>query len=127
MKNTPKALTRPGAITAHSVSVHCRSIMSMYSGMTPSCTGTIIVAITATRRTLAALNSSFAKANPASVEKNTTEAVTVRLTTAELIRAASNGTVVNTRSTFATRFAPGSTGGGIWPSAELSREATTTL
>ena len=113
MKNTPKALTRAGAMTAGSVSVHSSSIISMKSGMMPSWVGTIMVATTtSSRNACAARNRSLAKANPASVEKSTTEAVTADATISELSRAMPNGTVSKTRRMFSTRFAPGEIGGG---------------
>src|SRR6478735_2020605 len=52
----------------------------MYSGTTPSCVGTAIVAMTNTSSRLPPLKRSFANAQPASVEKKTTEsAITVEL------------------------------------------------
>ena len=45
----------------------------MYSGTTPSCVGTAIVATTKTSSHLRPRKRSFANAQPASVEKNTTE------------------------------------------------------
>ena len=44
MQNTPKAVTTPGEITAYRW-VPLDLAISMYSGMTPSCVGTVIVAI----------------------------------------------------------------------------------
>jgi hypothetical protein len=46
----------------------------MYSGTTPSCIGTAIVATTKTSRPLLPGKRSFAKAHPASVEVRTTDA-----------------------------------------------------
>ena len=46
----------------------------MYSGTTPSCVGTAMVAITKTSSQRLPAKRSFAKAHPASVEKKTTDA-----------------------------------------------------
>ena len=52
----------------------------MYSGTTPSCVGTASVATTKTSSPLLPRNRSFANAQPASVEKTTTDAaITVEL------------------------------------------------
>ena len=61
--------------------------MSMYSGMMPSWTGTIIVATMTSSSALRPRKRSLAKANPASVEKNTTEIATTAETIAELTSA----------------------------------------
>lgn len=73
IQNTPNALTRAGMMMAPRVPVQPISLNRMYSGTTPSCIGTAIVAMTKTSRTLEPLNRSFAKAQPARVEKNTTD------------------------------------------------------
>ena len=53
--------------------VQPRSLNRMYSGTTPSCMGTAIVAITKTSSQLDPRKRSFANAHPARVEKNTTD------------------------------------------------------
>ena len=69
----------------------------------------------------------MANANPARVEKNTTEMAMAPETSTELSRASANGTVSKTREMLAGRLPPGRSGGGTSASAALSREATTTL
>ena len=53
--------------------VQPRSLKRMYSGTTPSCVGTAMVAMTNTSSQLDPRNFSFANAHPARVEKNTTD------------------------------------------------------
>ncbi len=77
IRNTPKAVTRFGAITAGSRFTQPRWIISMYSGITPSCTGTSIVAMIVSIITRAPRNFIFANAKPASALKKTTATVTV--------------------------------------------------
>ena len=65
----------------------------MYSGITPSCTGTIIVMTITTISAFAPRKSSFAKAKPASALKKTTEIVTAEATMNEF-------TIAPQKSTF---------------------------
>ena len=71
MKNTPNALTSDGKITAWSWSVQSSLATIMYSGITLSCGGTIIVPITISIRAPRPRNRSLAKANPAIVDRKT--------------------------------------------------------
>ncbi|GAA3314823.1 hypothetical protein GCM10020219_029830 [Nonomuraea dietziae] len=73
------------------------------------------------------LKLSLAKANPARVEKNITATAIDPATRKELSSAMAKGTVSKTRATLAKKLPPGSSGGGTSASAELCREATTTL
>src|SRR4051812_15346922 len=97
--------------------------------MTPSWTGTSIVATTVTSSTVSPRKRSFAKAKPARVQKNTTERATTPATIAELARAVQNAMLTSpelkTRLMFSTRWWPGVRTGGYSAIAELSREATT--
>src|SRR3981189_2679469 len=97
----------------------------MYSGMMPNCVGTIIVAMIINSRTLRPRNFSFANANPASVEKNTTLTVIEPDTRNEFVSARTNGTVSKARCRFANRVPPNRTGGGTSANTELSLDATT--
>ena len=67
-------MTRPGTITAPSVPVQPNADIAMNSGTTLSCVGTHMVPITNTSRPLWPTKRPFAKAKPARVAKNTTEA-----------------------------------------------------
>src|SRR5215210_6330225 len=97
--------------------------------MTPSWTGTIIVAITTTSSVLRPRKSSFANANPASALKKTTETVTTPATIAEFSSAVQKSTLtipaVKRRRTLLVKWPPGVSTGGYAPSAELSCDATT--
>ena len=95
----------------------------------PSWVGTIMVAMITSSSALRPRNRSLAKANPARVEKNTTDTVTVVATIAELIRPVRKYASVlsNSRAMFAPRLPPGVTGGGSWPIASLLRLATTNI
>ena len=73
IQNTPNAVTSAGTMIAPIWPVQPRSAKRMYSGTTPSCIGTAMVAMTKTSSQLAPRNRSFAKAQPARVEKNTTD------------------------------------------------------
>jgi hypothetical protein len=101
----------------------------MYSGITPSWVGTIIVAMITSSRALEPRKRSLAKANPASDEKNTTLTVTQPATMAELsmpVRKCASA-LAKRRSRLPGRLPPGVTGGGTWPIASLERVATTNI
>src|SRR5690349_13329421 len=74
IQNTPNALVSAGTMTAPMLPVQPRSENRMYSGTTPSCIGTAIVATTKASSHLPPRNLSLANAHPASVEKTTTDA-----------------------------------------------------
>src|SRR5215475_13869231 len=93
--------------------------------MMPSWVGTIMVAMTVSIRALRPRKRSFAKANPARVEKKTTESVTLPATMNEFTSALENSTRWNALPMFENRLAPGDKGGGNWERAVLVREATT--
>src|SRR5262249_9814408 len=76
IRKTPNAVTRLGAITAFSWLTQWKWIISMYSGITPSCTGTIIVITITISRAELPRKLSLANANPASALKKTTAIVT---------------------------------------------------
>ncbi|BCB81930.1 hypothetical protein Pflav_083400 [Phytohabitans flavus] len=126
---TPKPVTSAGTITACSRSFQPRSVISMYSGITPSCVGTIMVAMITSSSALEPRKRSLAKAKPASEEKNTTEMVTEPATIAELIMPVRKwaSALAKSRSTLPGRLPPGVTGGGTWPIASLDRVATTNI
>ncbi len=108
MKKTPKAVTRPGTITAPSVPVQCRYFdIRMKRGMMPSWVGIAIVTMTPTRRPLRPRKRSFAKAKPARVEKNTTETVMVPEMMRLLSSAFAKSTVSKAFATFVRKFGPG--------------------
>ena len=80
IQNTPNALVSAGTMIAPIWPVQPRSANRMYSGTTPSCVGTAIVATTKTSSHLPPGKRSFANAQPASVEKTTTDtAISVEL------------------------------------------------
>src|SRR5450759_3730885 len=99
MKNTPNAVTRVGMMMAPTVPVQPNCRMRMNSGMMPSWVGMAMVATTNTMRALLPLNRSLANANPARVEKVTTEIVMTPETMTLLSSACQNGTVSNTSAT----------------------------
>src|SRR5256885_3742936 len=76
IQNTPKAVTRPGMMTAPSVPVQPNVDMAMKSGTTLSWVGTHIVPITKSSIPFWPLKRPLANAKPARVEKKTTEADT---------------------------------------------------
>src|SRR5690625_604141 len=84
IQKAPKALTMAGTITACKESNQPRLLMIMYMGIRPNWTGIIMVAMTKKNKESRPLNSSLAKANPASEQKKRTEAVMVPETTKEL-------------------------------------------
>ena len=77
-------------MTAGSVPEMPSQFISMYSGIMPSWTGTIIVTTTASSSVLRPRKRSLAKAKPASAENMTTEMVTVPATRKLLTRAWQN-------------------------------------
>src|SRR6516165_9689602 len=93
--------------------------------MMPSWVGTIMVATTTASSPLRPRKRSFAKAKPASVEVNTTLAVTVTATRVELVRASHISVCENALRRFSSRWLPGTSAGGTLAMAELSREAAT--
>src|SRR3954466_7617517 len=74
IQNTTKAVTRPGTMTAPRLPVQPNVDIAMKSGTTLSWVGTHMVPITNTSSPCRPRNRALAKANPASVEKKTTEA-----------------------------------------------------
>src|SRR5690606_13497362 len=112
IQHTPNALHRPGTMTATSSPVQPSLAITWNSGMTPSCTGTAIVAMTNTSSGPDPRNRSLAKAYPANVEKNTTEAATVVDTMSEFIVAFQKGTVSMTVAAFFRKLPPGTSGNG---------------
>lgn len=125
MKKTPNAVTSPGTITAVRRPVQPRSAIRMYSGMMPSWCGTIEVAMATTRSAFRPRNRSLANANPARVEKNTTETVIEPLTMKEFTRARPKSVVSNTRAMLSKRCPPGTRAGGTFVTASLVCEDTT--
>src|SRR5579859_3951683 len=87
IQKTPKAVTRPGTITAPSVPVQPKADMAMNRGTTLSWVGTHIVPMTNTSSPLWPVKRPFANANPASVEKKTTDTETT-LETMKLLASA---------------------------------------
>src|SRR6478752_162785 len=82
IQNTPKALVSAAMMIAPICPVQPRSENRMYSGTAPSWVGTARVATTKTSSPLLPRKRSFANAQPASVEKRTTDAaITVELKT----------------------------------------------
>src|SRR5919201_1599445 len=129
IRKTPNAETRFGAITAGSRLTQWRWIISMYSGMTPSCTGTSIVAMIVSISRRRPRNCSFANAKPASALKKTTAAVTAAATIVDLINAVHKLTLtspeLNSRLMLCQSSCPGVSTGGYAETAELSCDATT--
>ena len=129
IRKTPKAETTNGAITACRWSIQPKCLISMYRGITPSWTGTIIVAMTTSSSALRPRKSSFANANPASALKKTTQMVTTPATIAEFASAVQKSTLTmpasKRRRMLLHRWPPGVSTGGYAPSAELSCDATT--
>jgi hypothetical protein len=123
MKNTPNALTSDGRITAWSWSVHSSLATIMYSGMTLSCGGTIIVPITISIIAPRPRNFSLAKANPAIVDRNTTVTAEVPATIVVLKKASPRLASFQAMSRLFRRFPPNQNGGGVCASRLLSREA----
>ena len=97
----------------------------MYSGITPSCVGTMAVPSTTRNSESRPLNRSRANANPARVPSTTFEIATVAATMNEFCIASQKSTVSKTRVTFSTKLPPGISGGVFSPSTELSFDATT--
>src|SRR5690349_5384641 len=97
--------------------------------MTPSCTGTSIVATIVSISARRPRNCSFANANPARVLKNTTETVTTPATIAEFASADQKLTLTSpelkSRVMLCQSSCPGVSTGGYAPTVELSCEATT--
>src|SRR5919204_2662388 len=97
--------------------------------MTPSCVGTIIVAMIVSISTRWPRNLSFANANPARALKNTTAAVTLVATIAELISAVQKSTLTSPelkrRPMLCHSCDPGVSTGGYAATAVLSCDATT--
>src|SRR6266487_1809804 len=128
MKKTPNALAAAGTMSAWSWLDQCSQFaIMMYSGMMPSCGGTIMVATTMPSSAPRPRNGSFAKAKPASVEVRTTDAVTVAATMNELISASRMSVWVNTFCRLSRKWAPGSSAGGALLMAALSCDAATTV
>jgi hypothetical protein len=123
MKNTPKALTSVGRMTACNWSVHSSLATIMYSGTTLSCGGTIIVPMTRSSSRFLNRNRSLAKANPASVEKTTVPTEIVPATITVLNRASPMLASVQAIWRFLNRLLPNQKGGGVWASRVLFREA----
>ncbi len=124
MKNTPKAETRAGTMTAQTDPVHPSLAIMMNSGMTPSWVGIAKVATTKTISASRPRKRSLAKAKPARVEKKTTEAVTTEETSTLLSSAFQNSTVSKTREAFSRKLPPGSSGGSRWFITSASCEPT---
>ncbi len=83
IQNTPKAVTRSGTMTAWRVPTQFSFVMTMNSGITPSCTGTAIVAMTNISRARRPRKRSLEKENPREVAKKTTEAEVIAETITE--------------------------------------------
>src|SRR5690606_5704470 len=109
IQNTPNAETSAGTITAPRVPVQPYWAIRMYRGTIPSCTGTAMVAKTATNSTLLPLKRNFAKAKPAKVDSTTVETETVVETMIELVRAFQKFTagVFITVCAFSMKLPPG--------------------
>ena len=84
----------------------------MYSGMTPICIGTIMVPMHRPSSRLRPRKCSFAKANPASVQKATVPSVTAPETMSELIKPRFSGARSKAFLRLSKRLALGSSGGG---------------
>ncbi len=109
IQNTPNAVTSAGMMTAPIVPVQPNFDIAMYSGTTPSCTGTAIVAITATSSGPDPLKRSFANAKPARVDRKTVVVAVTVDTTRELTSAfqkCTDGLLMASRA-FAKKFPPG--------------------
>ncbi|MDT4887586.1 hypothetical protein FQZ97_1240520 [compost metagenome] len=84
--------------------------ITMNSGTTPSCVGTAMVAITKTSSPLLPRKRSLANANPARVEKITTEADVTVETRMLLPMAFQKGMLSKTFAALARKFPPGRSG-----------------
>ena len=111
MKNTPKAVTSPGMITAATEPVQPSFAITMNSGITPSWVGTARVATTKIINGSRPRKRSLAKAKPAKVEKNTTDVATTDDTIRLLDSAFQKATVSKTRWALSKKWPPGSSGG----------------
>src|SRR5688500_8000450 len=98
MKKTPKAVTSHGMITDVMLPVQPNSDIRMNMGTTPTWMRTAMVAITKTRRRPRPRKRSLAKAQPAKVQKNTTEQAVAVDTIRRLPMAFQKGIVVIARS-----------------------------
>src|SRR5262245_42509890 len=127
--NTPNPHTSAGPITALSSPFQPILTISMYSGIRPSWTGTIIVAITTSSSALRPRNRNLANANPASVANITTATVTTLETTSEFTRPYANAawSFSNTRLMLSPRSPPGTSGGGTSLTASFERVAMTNI
>src|SRR6266498_2902205 len=127
-KNTPNAEVAAGTISAWIWLFQCSHCdIMMYSGMMPSCGGTIMVAMTPASSMLRPRKRSLAKANPASVEVSTTDTVTTDETMNELMSASFISVSWNALVRLVIRFAPGSRLGGTLLICALSCEAATNV
>lgn len=123
MKNTPNALTSDGRITAWSWSVQSSLATIMYSGMTLSCGGTIIVPMTISIIAPRPLKRSLAKANPAIVDRKTMVSADTPATNVVLMNALPRLASFQAMSRLWKRLPPNQNGGGVCASRWLSREA----
>src|ERR1041384_5384458 len=97
IQNTANDPISTGTMTACSVPYQSRSDISMYSGITPSCVGTIAVPSTTRNSESRPLNRRRANANPASVPSTTLEIATLDATMNEFCMASQKSTVSKTR------------------------------
>ncbi len=123
MKNTPNALTRDGRITACNWSVQSSLATIMYSGITLSCGGTIIVPITTSISAPRPLNRSLAKAKPAIVDRKTMVSAETPATIVVLKNASPRLASFQAISSLSNRPEPNQNGGGVCARRWLSREA----
>ncbi len=127
--NTPKPVTRNGTMTACSFPVQPISAISMYSGMMPICTGTIMVASMTSSSAPRPRKRSLANANPASEANSSVETVTVVAAMAELTSPRVNRacSLPNSRDRLRPSSPPGTSGGGVEPTTSFVRVATTSI
>jgi hypothetical protein len=125
----PNPVTRNGTITDCRWLCQPNLIIMRYSGMMPSCTGTIMLPRMNSSSAFFPWKRSLANAKPASEAKNTVDSVTQLDTMIELSRPVPMlaSALAHTLDRLAKKLPPGTRGGGTALIASLVRVAPTSM